>query len=103
LQTSGPPQSSGEPYLDVYHDVDDAYADVFQDNLFYMTPTNIITYVYGSGVRSVTMKVETTEKQDTLRVEIIDPPILTKYNTVGHGAGVPTASNKDAFKKVIKP
>jgi len=68
-----------------------------------MTPTNIITYIYGSGVRTVTMKVETTEKQDTLRVEIIDPPILTKYNTAGHSKGEPTASNKDAFRKVIKP
>lgn len=29
LHTSGPPQSSGEPYIDVYKDVDDAYVDVF--------------------------------------------------------------------------
>ena len=67
-----------------------------------MTPTNIITYVYGSGVRTVTVKVESTEKQDTIRVEIIDPPQLTKYNQK-MSAGLSHSAIKSAMLKIIKP
>ena len=62
-----------------------------------MTPTKIITYIYGSGVKTVTVQVDTTEKQDHLRVQIIDPPILTKFNQING------TKNKDALTTIIKP
>jgi hypothetical protein len=64
-----------------------------------MTPSHIITYLYGSNTRLVTFEIKNTEK-NFLRVSIIDPPELVDANK-NSSPGV--AKSKDAFEKMIDP
>lgn len=38
-----------------------------------MVPIYIVTYLYGSGTRTVTLKLETLEKFEGIKVEVVEP------------------------------
>ena len=71
----GTTYSSGEPYLDTYDHVLDAYIEDYSDTVYFMTPQHVISYVYGSGVRLVKFEIKETE-DNFLSVTAIDPPVL---------------------------
>ena len=79
-QTNAPQQSSGEPYLDVEDDFMDVFVEAHEESLYNMTPINIIAHLEGSGVSAVRMQIENLVVEDKLRVTIVGPPTLVKYN-----------------------
>jgi hypothetical protein len=50
-------EGNGEPYLDMYEDVDEVYVDTYSDYVYFMTPAHIISYIYGSNTRFVTFEI----------------------------------------------
>ena len=71
--------NNGEPYLSL-QDMVDRVVDTHRDNLYYMIPTHLITYLYGSGMRTVTLMIETFGNDDQIEVQIVDPPLLVNCN-----------------------
>lgn len=70
---------------------DDAFVETFADTIFFMLPTNLISYVYGSadhGIKLVNYEIKTHGNSNALKVRIIDP-IIT--------------SNQKSFEKIIEP
>ena len=68
-----------EPFISIYDDIEDVYVDSFSDFVYFMTPTHVISYLYGSNARYVTFEVQNTEN-NVLLCKIIDPQNLIDAN-----------------------
>ncbi len=52
---------------------------MYSDTVYFMTPSHIISYLYGSNTRLVTFQIANTDK-NFLRVSIVNPPELVDAN-----------------------
>ena len=78
------------PIVEQYDLYDDAFVETFADTIFYMVPTNIISYLYCSkehSIKLVNYEIQTLSNGNTLKVRIVDPVL----------------GNKQAFEKLIEP